>query len=133
MIHSRRGCRLVVHTYDGPQLFLGGLAAGRIGILALLSGLFVALRYAKMAQDVRGAPVLEVYPFSTWALHRTGMMVMIQGLRGRSHSHGPFWSLAPLPSGLAAGRRGQALRPLSCSPPVLMAYPSSTGARLLII
>jgi hypothetical protein len=52
MIQGLRGQRLVVHTYDGLQLCLGGLAAGRIGMLALLSGLFRALGYAWLAARV---------------------------------------------------------------------------------
>ena len=63
----------------------------------------------RMAPNVRGAPVLVVYPprpgRSYFSLHRTGMMVMIQGLRGRKPSHGLFYWHA-FPSGLAAGRIG---------------------------
>jgi hypothetical protein len=56
---------------------------------------------------------------------------MLHGLRGRSLSHGRDTSFH---SSLEAGPEiwEHSPAPFSCSPPVLMAYPSSTGAQRVL-
>ena len=110
----------------GAGPFTSGPARGRRGRLPP-SPAFRALRGARMAGRViftRAGELKETFPclFSgplCFSLHRTVMMVMIQGRRGRTLSHGMRYRHVVTFRPRCRPGIPYALRPFCCSPSVL--------------